>query len=77
MQHPYCVFVVPVQISDEHPHSVGQVPLEQSAKLHAKLLSWGVPSELIVLEGAGHGGPAFQTEEMRSKIARFFKENMP
>ena len=55
----------------------GQVPVEQSAKLHAKLLSWGVPSELVVLEGAAHGGPAFQTEDLRSKVAKFFADSMP
>ncbi len=51
--------------------------MEQSAKLHAKLLSWGVQSELVVLEGAGHGGPAFQTEDIRRKIAHFFAASMP
>lgn len=57
--------------------ATGQVPVEQSAKLHAKLLSWGVQSELVVLEGAGHGGPPFQTEDMRSKVAQFFTASMP
>ena len=32
------------------------VPMEQTAKLHAKLLAAGVQSQMHVLEGAGHGG---------------------
>ncbi|MDO8539505.1 MAG: alpha/beta fold hydrolase [Opitutaceae bacterium] len=50
-----------------------QVPLEQSQQLHAKLQEIGVPSELHVLKGAGHGGKAFDTREVRDTVRRFLK----
>jgi hypothetical protein len=31
---------------------------------------------MTVLEGAAHGGPQFNTEEMHAKVANFFKEAM-
>jgi acetyl esterase/lipase len=48
-----------------------EVPLEQSERLHAKLRATGVPSELVVLKGAGHGGKEFATPEVHRKIRAF------
>ena len=52
------------------------VPLEQSTKLHQKLTKAGVPSQLHVLEGAGHGGKEFEAEEIRALILDFFREHL-
>lgn len=52
------------------------VPLEQSQKLHARLVKAGVSSRLHVVEGAGHGGKQFSTAESRSIVARFFKRTL-
>lgn len=52
------------------------VPLQQSRKLHAKLVLAGVSSRLHVVEGAGHGGKQFSTDESRSIVARFFKRTL-
>lgn len=52
------------------------VPLQQSRKLHARLVQAGVSSRLHVVEGAGHGGKHFSTDESRSIVARFFKRTL-
>ena len=52
------------------------VPLEQSQKLHARLVNAGVGSRLHVVEGAGHGGKQFSTAESRSIVAQFFKRTL-
>jgi acetyl esterase/lipase len=49
------------------------VPLEQSQKLHAKLINAGVSSRLHIVKGAGHGGKQFATVESRTLVADFFK----
>jgi acetyl esterase/lipase len=48
------------------------VPVEQSTRLHEKLKAAGVSSELRIIEGAGHGGPLFNTDEARETVWRFF-----
>jgi acetyl esterase/lipase len=48
------------------------VPLRQSEELADALKKAGVPVTLVKLEGAGHGGKEFQTEESRKQIAEFF-----
>lgn len=53
-----------------------QVPLEQSERLHAKLKETGVHSELVVLRGAGHGGAAFDTAEVRQTIRAFLQRSL-
>ncbi|MBL9213747.1 MAG: sulfatase-like hydrolase/transferase [Opitutaceae bacterium] len=53
-----------------------QVPLVQSERLHAKLQATGVASELVVLKGAGHGGPAFATPEVKQKIRDFLQRTL-
>jgi dipeptidyl aminopeptidase/acylaminoacyl peptidase len=52
------------------------VPLDQSERLNAKLQAAGVPSELRVLKGARHGGPAFETAEMHEVIQKFFNTHL-
>lgn len=57
---------------DEDP----QVPLEQSSRLHAALKAAGVESTLEVLPGGGHGGPKFQTEEVKQTVRDFFRRKL-
>ena len=52
------------------------VPLEQSTRLHQALLNAGVPSQLSVIEGAGHGGKEFQTEAARRTVLQFFQRTL-
>lgn len=52
------------------------VPIEQSQKLHARLVNAGVSSRLHVVKGAGHGGKQFSTDESRSIVARFFRRTL-
>ena len=52
------------------------VPVVQSTKFHDKLLSVGVESELHIVEGAGHGGKEFQSEEVRKKVLTFFQKHL-
>jgi acetyl esterase/lipase len=48
------------------------VPLIQSQKLHEKLQAHEVPSQLVVLNGAGHGGAQFSSESSRKTMLEFF-----
>ena len=48
------------------------VPLSQSTRFYEKLNAHGVYAELDILEGAGHGGPLFATNEVQERIRSFF-----
>jgi acetyl esterase/lipase len=52
------------------------VPLNQSELLHDALKKAGVESTLVPLKGAGHGGPAFNTAEVREQVAAFFDRHL-
>ena len=52
------------------------VPLGQSELLHEALKKAGVPSELVVIKGGGHGGPGFASKENQEKIAAFFEKHL-
>ena len=52
------------------------VPLEQSQKLHDKLKATGVDSTLQIIDGAGHGGPLFKTEEAKALVREFFERTL-
>jgi acetyl esterase/lipase len=52
------------------------VPLEQSIRFHEALTAAGVDSEMIILEGAGHGGPQFQADEVKEKVRAFFARKL-
>jgi len=47
-------------------------PPHQAEYLHCKLHEKGVDSTLILVPGAGHGGPGLNCEEIGSSIASFF-----
>jgi len=52
------------------------VPLKQSEKFQAALEKAGVPVELVVLPGGGHGGKDFQSDESRGVIRKFLQERL-
>ncbi len=52
------------------------VPIAQSQKLHQRLVDAGVPSKLVVVEGAGHGGPMFKTDDTRKHVLEFFSKHL-
>lgn len=55
----------------QHGTRDGTVNFEQSTLLHATLMGAGVPSTFVPLEGAGHGGPEFQTPANLARIEAF------
>ena len=59
-----------------HGDKDDQVPLEQSERLHARLREVGIPAELHVITGAGHGGKAFDTHEVRGWIRAFLSRSL-
>lgn len=52
------------------------VPLDQSERLHAALLEAGATSELLILGGAKHGGPQFQTPAAQAAVLAFFEAQL-
>jgi acetyl esterase/lipase len=52
------------------------VPLEQSRKLHEALQKAGVESTFTIVKGAGHGGPAFQTDALKNEVRDFFRKHL-
>lgn len=52
------------------------VPLNQSELLEAALRKAGVPVQLVVIKGGGHGGPQFQDQERRDLITTFFDRHL-
>ncbi|QEF97723.1 Carboxylesterase NlhH [Stieleria maiorica] len=52
------------------------VPVDQSVRLAEALKKAGVPVQLEIIPGAGHGGKAFQTPEVRAAVRRFLKEHL-
>gem|GEM_PF-430364 len=49
------------------------VPVQQSIQFHDRLKDANVFSKLEIIEGAGHGGPPFETPEARAIITEFFE----
>jgi acetyl esterase/lipase len=52
------------------------VPPGQSELLAEALKKAGVPVELRIIDGAGHGGPAFGSNENRKRIMEFFEKHL-
>lgn len=52
------------------------VPVAQSERFHAALEKAGVESELVIVEGAGHGGKEFMADEVTGKVTGFFKRTL-
>lgn len=52
------------------------VPIAQSEILEQTLKQAGVEVTLVKIEGAGHGGPQFNTPEIRKTIADFFDKHL-
>ncbi len=52
------------------------VPLNQSQLLFDELKKTGVSVRFHTIQGAGHGGPAFESEEIAAMVAGFFNERL-
>ncbi len=52
------------------------VPTAQSTELHELLQKAGVPSQLVILPGAGHGGAQFNARETMDQVAAFFAKTL-
>ena len=52
------------------------VPAAQSTELHELLEKAGVPSKLVILPGAGHGGPQFHSRETMKQVSEFFAKTL-
>jgi dipeptidyl aminopeptidase/acylaminoacyl peptidase len=52
------------------------VPVAQGLELNEALKLVGVETELIVIEGGGHGGKEFDAPETRAKIRAFLAKNL-
>ncbi len=52
------------------------VPLHQSQLLYNALTSSGVAATFRTLEGAGHGGPAFTTDQVRQLVLDFLNAHL-
>jgi acetyl esterase/lipase len=52
------------------------VPVNQSEILHAALQQNKIFSEYLKIVDAGHGGPAFETPEIRTRVIEFLKEHL-
>jgi len=52
------------------------VPYNQSELLAAALASVGADHQLYRVVGGGHGGPAFQSDEVRALVDRFFDRRL-
>ena len=50
------------------------VPLDQSVRLADTLKKVGVPVQLEIIKGAGHGGKEFQGADVRDALRRFLKQ---
>lgn len=52
------------------------VPVAQSESFAAALKKAGVDVTLHVIKGAGHGGPGFNTEDVRHEVQEFFNQHL-
>lgn len=59
-----------------HGTSDPVVRYQQSELLAEALKKVGVECTLVPLEGAGHGGPQFQSPEVQKQVAEFFSQHL-
>lgn len=59
-----------------HGDEDGLVPLSASESMHAALQAAGAASELIVIEGAGHGFRGAAQQQARQATVAFFEEHL-
>lgn len=59
-----------------HGDSDQTVPLSDSQNLAKAMKDQGANVQFHILPGAGHGGPAFFTPEMRQHVTEFFRQSM-
>ena len=53
------------------------VPSVQSERLHAKLDELHVKNQLILIDGAPHDGPSYETPEQQEKVLKFLHDVVP
>ena len=51
------------------------VPLQQSRALDAAMRKAGAGSELLIIKGAPHDGPLFETPDVQKRVIAFLNEN--
>jgi acetyl esterase/lipase len=51
-----------------------KVPLDQSQRLHDALQKAEIRSRLQLIDGAGHGGKAYETDEIKNMVRVFLRE---
>ncbi len=52
------------------------VPVQQSIQFYERLRQSGVPAQLEVVKGAGHGGKLFDTPEVKGMVRGFFDRTL-
>ena len=59
-----------------HGDQDNQMPINQSHELEGVYQKLGLPVRLLVVHGAGHGGPAFTTDENLARIDEFLRSQL-
>jgi dipeptidyl aminopeptidase/acylaminoacyl peptidase len=59
-----------------HGDQDNQMPINQSHELHGAYVKLGLPVELEVVHGAGHGGSAFTSAEQLARIDKFLRRHL-
>jgi acetyl esterase/lipase len=59
-----------------HGDQDNQMPINQSHELHGAYAKLGLPVELEVVHGAGHGGAAFTSSEQLARIDKFLRQHL-
>jgi acetyl esterase/lipase len=59
-----------------HGDQDNQMPINQSHELEGAYQKLGLPVRLVVVHGAGHGGPAFTTPEQLTSIDEFLRQQL-
>jgi dipeptidyl aminopeptidase/acylaminoacyl peptidase len=53
-----------------------QMPVNQTLELEAAYRRAGLPVEMLILDGVGHGGDAFNTGEPAARALAFLRRNI-
>jgi acetyl esterase/lipase len=59
-----------------HGDQDNQMPINQSHELEGAYVKLGLPVDFVVVHGAGHGGPAFTTDENLAHIDGFLRRQL-
>ena len=53
-----------------------QMPINQSHELHGRYQALELPTHLIVIHGAAHGGPAFYDKKQNTAVLKFLERHL-